>query len=87
MGQGLATSSFVVHLLPMAKNDVVLIQVGQRRWPRWMIFHQSQNLYWSKGIWERCRRNGDLWDDEEAAELEQQFAEFFSEGVEDDSHE
>ncbi len=68
----------------MAKNEVELIEVGRRKWPRWMIYHRRLLSYWSAKGWESRRRDGDLWSDREAADLERQIAELFSEGVEDE---
>jgi hypothetical protein len=45
----------------MSGQDVMLIEVGQPAWPRWMIFHRDKCRYWSKGVWKKRRRNGALW--------------------------
>jgi hypothetical protein len=56
----------------MATTDVILIDVGQPAWSRWMILHREKNRYWSKGVWKKRRRNGDLWHSKVEAEKELQ---------------
>lgn len=56
----------------MAAQEVMLIEVGQPPWPRWMIFHRDKCRYWSKGRWRKRRRNGDLWHIKAEAERELQ---------------
>lgn len=52
----------------MALQNVILIEVGQPNWQRWMIFDQERKRYWSKGVWKKRRRNGDLWSSRVEAE-------------------
>jgi len=54
----------------MATQNVNLIEVGKPAWPRWMIFDTVKRRYWSKGVWKKRRRNGDLWHSKAEAEQE-----------------
>lgn len=52
----------------MSAQLVVLLEVGQQAWPRWMIVHRGTRRYWSNGSWKKRRRNGDLWSNRAEAE-------------------
>jgi hypothetical protein len=54
----------------MAARDVILLEIGQPAWRRWMVFHRSKNRYWSKGLWKQHRRDGELWHSKIKAEQE-----------------
>ena len=70
----------------MSQDDVIVIEIGQRLWQRWMIFHRSKNRYWFKGRWRRRRRDGELWNNVSHAQQELQAAQLNWQvlGVEDE---
>ena len=53
----------------MSIPSVILIQIGQLEWRRWMIFHRVKYRYWAKGRWRKRRRDGELWYDRAEAEI------------------
>jgi len=54
----------------MAIQEVNLIEVGQPTWRRWMIFDTAKRRFWSKGVWKKRRRHGDLWHSKAEAQKE-----------------
>jgi hypothetical protein len=70
----------------MSPNDVQLIQIGRKKWPRWMIIHRSRRRYWFKGRWRKKRRDGDVWAHQANVEEELPLAKLFwqIQGVDDE---
>ena len=54
----------------MATNDVILLEIGQPKWRRWMVFHNKKRRYWSTGLWKKRKRDGEVWHDKAKAEQE-----------------
>jgi hypothetical protein len=71
----------------MSAQPVILIDVGQPAWHRWMIFHSEKKRYWSKGTWIKRRRNGELGDDKTEAEKELNVARLGSQRIAGDASE
>ena len=57
----------------MASPTVILVEIGQPAFPRWMIFNCEKNRYWDKGRWVKQRRQGELWHRKVEAQAELQF--------------
>jgi len=70
----------------LSPADVIVIEIGQPHWRRWMIFHRALHRYWSKGRWRRRRRDGDLWNNMAEPQIELQFAQinWQAHGIEDE---
>ena len=57
----------------MASQNVILIEIGQPTFPRWMIFHSERKRYWDQGRWAKKRKQGELWHRKSTAQKELQF--------------
>jgi hypothetical protein len=62
-------------------DDVLVIEVGGPKWRRWMIYHNFFKCYWGRASWWKRRRNGELWDNEDEAQIEANFARLNSDHI------
>lgn len=70
----------------MDNDDVMIIDLASRKWPRWMIYSILRDRYWNKGRWRKKRRNGEVWNVKSEAVKELQAAKLFgnAKGSEDE---
>ena len=54
----------------MTSQTVILLEVGQPTWSRWMVYHCHKRRFWRYGTWKKLRRNGELWASKSEAEHE-----------------
>jgi hypothetical protein len=65
-------------------DRVTLISFGSAEWPRWMIYHRRQGVWWGQGAWRGNQRDGEMWDNFEKAADELRQAEQHQFGLEEE---
>ena len=52
----------------MSIQEVVLLEIGRTKWPRWIVYHAVRDRYWGGGRWVQIPRDGELWNNKMEAE-------------------
>lgn len=69
----------------MSIQEVVLLEIGRTKWPRWIVYHAVRDRYWYKDRWVERPRDGELWNNKvEAEQARREAVAADSTGVEDD---
>ena len=68
----------------MSIQEVVLLEIGRTKWPRWIVYHAVRDRYWCKDRWVMNPRDGELFNDEAEAHTARIEAAVAAEGIEDE---